>query len=337
MNILPLETRVRIVASLVEGNSIRSTERLVGCTRNSIMRFNVTAGDACARLHDAMVRDVHAAVIQADELWTYVQKKKRQLKPGDPAEMGDQWVYVALDSNTKLILSYRVAKRTAEATQAFIRDLRDRVLGKPQLTTDALPYYREAVERAFGAEIDFAQVQKSYETPMSPEAAGRYSPGRIIAEDKRLVTGRPKWHLISTSHVERSNLSFRMSLRRFTRLTNGFSKKLRNLEGAVNLWVSYYNLCRVHETLRCTPAMAAGLTDHIWSIGELLTEAFAVPPTPQAPAAPDPEPIAVGDDASGMSAARAKGEMRGSGRRHLRIVKGGHATVASFEKASGAN
>jgi IS1 family transposase len=296
MNVLPLETRVRIVAALMEGNSIRSTERLVGCTRNAVMRFNVTAGEACSRLHDAMVRDVQAAVIQADELWTFVQKKKRQLTAADPAEHGDAWVYVAMDSTTKLILSYRVGKRNADVTQDFIADLRARVVGKPQLTTDGLAFYREAVERAFGPGIDFAQVVKTYETPHSPEAARRYSPGRIIREEKMPVTGRPEWSRISTSHIERSNLSFRMSLRRFTRLTNGFSKKLRNLEAAVSLWIAYYNLARVHETLRVTPAMAAGLTDHAWSIGELLDAALNLGPVPPLlrPSPTDPEQLPLG-------------------------------------------
>ena len=175
MNVLPFETRVRIIASLVEGNSIRSTERLVGCTRNAIMRFNVTAGEACARLHDALVRGVQAN-LQADELWTFVQKKRRQLRPGDAPERGDQWVYVAMDSTTKLLISYQVGKRNAEVTRGFIADLRARVVGKPQLSTDALAFYREAVERSFGPEVDFAQVVKTYETPQSPEAARRYSP-----------------------------------------------------------------------------------------------------------------------------------------------------------------
>lgn len=321
MNVLPMETRVRIAAALVEGNSIRSTERLVDVTRNAIMRFSVTAGEACARLHDALVRDVQAHLIQADELWTFVQKKRRQVRPGDSSELGDQWVYVAMDSTTKLILSYRIGKRNAAVTQDFIADLRGRVVGKPQLSTDGLSFYREAVERAFGADIDFAQVEKTYETPHSPEAARRYSPGRIIREEKFPVTGRPDPRLISTSHVERQNLSFRMSLRRFTRLTNGFSKKLRNLEAAVSLWVAYYNLCRVHETLRCTPAMAAGLTDHVWSIGELLQAALDMPPAPSAPVAPSPEPEQI---RVGLSAKQA-GNMSDATRRRrgLRVIRGG--------------
>jgi IS1 family transposase len=303
MNILPFETRVRIVASLVEGNSIRSTERLVGCNRNTAMRFAVTAGEACAHLHNAMVRDVAAALIESDEIWTYVQKKRRNVLPGDPSDVGDQYVYIGLHATAKLIISYRVGKRDAETTQAFTDDLRARVLGKPQISTDALALYRNAIEASFGPDCHFAQVEKKYETPQSPEAARRYSPGRIIREDKRIVTGEPEWRKISTSYVERQNLSMRMGMRRFTRLTNGFSKKLRNLEAAVSLYAAHYNLCRVHETVRCTPAMAAGLTDRIWSLPELLDVALSMPPTAP-PTKPEPEPIA-GGPITGMSAKQA--------------------------------
>lgn len=308
MNLLPFETRVRIVASLVEGNSIRSTHRIVGCNRNSAMHFAVTAGDACARLHDAMVRDVQAALIECDEIWTFVQKKRRQVRPGDPAEVGDQWVYVGMDATAKLILAYRVGRRNLEVTQAFTDDLRARVVGKPQISTDGLVFYRNAIEASFGPDCHFAQVEKHYETPQSPEAARRYSPGRIIDQEKRIVTGFPDWKKISTSYIERQNLSMRMGMRRFTRLTNGFSKKLRNLEAAVSLYAAHYNLVRVHETLRCTPAMAAGLTDHIWSVGELLDVALRLSPTAP-PTKPEPEPIA-GGPVVGMSAKQA-GKLRG--------------------------
>ncbi len=303
MNVLPFETRIRIAASLVEGNSIRSTERIVGCNRNAAMHFAVTAGEACANLHNAMVRDVQAALIECDEIWTFVQKKRRQVRPGDPADVGDQYVYVGMDATGKLIISYRVGKRNVEVTQAFTDDLRARVLGKPQISTDGLVFYRNAIEESFGPDCHFAQIEKSYEVPQSPEAARRYSPGRIIHEEKSIVTGTPDWQKISTSYIERQNLSMRMGMRRFTRLTNGFSKKLRNLEAAVSLYAAHYNLVRVHETLRCTPAMAAGLTDHIWSIGELLDVALRLPPTAP-PTKPEPEPIA-GGPITGMSATQA--------------------------------
>jgi IS1 family transposase len=323
MNQLPFETRVRIVAALVEGNSIRSTERIVGCTRNAIMRFSVTAGEACERLHDALVRDVEAKVIQCDELWSFIQKKRRQLRAGDPAEWGDAYTYLGIDATTKLVLAYTTGKRNAENTQFFMADLASRIVGRPQITTDALQFYRAAVELAFAPDVDFAQIEKKFETPITPEAAGRYSPGRIIREDKRLVTGRFNLDQATTSHVERMNLSVRMGLRRFTRLTNGYSKKARNLRAAVALFVAYFNFCRVHEALRVTPAMAAGLTDHVWSLGELLRTALDMPPVPapSAPVTPDPEPIAVG-----MSAKQAGGlTARYLRSRQLRVIKGGRA------------
>src|SRR5581483_11529585 len=189
---LPFEKRVHVVAALVEGNSIRSTDRLTGVHRDTIMRFGVQAGDGCARVHDALVRGVRANVIQADELWTFVGKKRRNVTfSDDPVQVGDQYVYLAMDSVSKLIISYRIGKRNLANTTAFIRDLRHRVVGKPQLSTDGLQFYRNAVEAAFGPDIDFAQVDKDYEVPVTPEAAGRYSPGRIIREEKRVVVGEP--------------------------------------------------------------------------------------------------------------------------------------------------
>jgi IS1 family transposase len=323
MNQLPLAARIRIAAALVDGNSIRATERQTGHHRDSVMRFGVELGEACGRLHDALVRDVQAPLIECDEIWTFVGKKRRQTTPSDGPEVGDQYVYIALAATSKLILSYRVGKRNAVVTQAFTDDLRSRVLGAPQISTDALPLYRNAIEASFGPDVHFAQVEKHYETPQSPEAARRYSPGRIISQDRKVVTGNPKWDRISTSYVERQNLTMRMSMRRFTRLTSGFSKRLRNLEAAVALYVAYYNLCRVHETLRVTPAMQARLTDHVWSIAELLTAALDMPPAPVAPIAPEPEPEPI---AVGLSAKQAGTlHRRTLHRRGLRIVKGGLA------------
>jgi IS1 family transposase len=237
--------------------------------------------------------------------------------------MGDQYVYIGMSATSKLILSYRVGKRTAVVTQAFTDDLRSRVAGAPQISTDALALYRNAIDNSFGPDCHFAQVEKHYSTPTSPEAARRYSPGRIIAQEKTVVTGDPEWTNISTAYVERQNLTIRMSLRRFTRLTNAFSKQLRNLEAAVALYVAYYNFCRVHETLRVTPAMAAGLTDHIWSIAELLRAALDAPPAPTAPLTPrhDPEPIG-----PGLSVKQA-GNLSESTRRRrgLRVIRGGRS------------
>ena len=320
MNQLSLDARVKIAAALLDGMSIRATERLTGHHRDSIMRFGVEAGEACERLHDALVRDVEAKIIECDELWSFVQKKRRQVKPGDPAEYGDAYTYLAIDATTKLVLAYTTGKRNADNTRFFMGDLASRIVGVPQITTDALPLYRDAVELAFGPHVNFAQVDKHYETPVTPEAAGRYAPGRIIGQEKRLVTGRFNLDTASTSHVERMNLTVRMQNRRFTRLTSGYSKKARNLRAAVALFVAYFNFCRVHETLRVTPAMAAGLADHIWSIAELLTAALDAPPAPVAPLTPanDPQPIAVG-----MSAKQAGLTGPRRPRRGLRVIRGG--------------
>ncbi len=321
MSHLSLDQRVRVAAALLDGMSIRAVERLTGHHRDSIMKFGVAAGEACERLHDALVRGVEAKIIECDELWCFVMKKRRQVQPGDPAEYGDQYTYLGIDATTKLVLAYNVGKRNAENTDFFMADVASRIIGVPQITTDGLAFYRGAVERAFGPHVNFAQVEKHYETPITPEAAGRYSPGRIIAQEKRLVTGRFNLDTASTSHVERMNLSVRMQIRRFTRLTNGYSKKVRNLRASVALYVAYFNFCRIHQALRVTPAMQAGLTDHVWSLAELLTKALDAPPAPIAPLAPtnDPEPIAVG-----MSAKQAKGLTADYLRRRgLRVIKGG--------------
>jgi len=316
MNTLPFQTKVQVAAALVDGASIRTTHRLLGVHRDTIGRFNIVAGDACARLHDALVRNVQPALVQADELWTFVGKKQRRLVAGDPAEYGDQYVFLAMDAVCKLIISYRVGKRTGETADAFVRDLRTRVLGRPQLSTDAWAAYPEAVDRHFGPDVDYGMVDKDYVAPLAPEAARRYSPARLLRVTKTVVAGAPDTDLISTSYIERMNLSVRVSLKRFARLTIAHSKRLRNLEAAVSLFVAHFNFVRVHETLRCTPAMEAGLTDHIWSVAELLQRAFQAvspPPEPEVP--------------QGMSGARAKGEMRGSGpsrwHRHLRVIEGG--------------
>jgi IS1 family transposase len=277
VNVLPFEIRVRAAGALVEGNSIRSVERMLGVHRDTIMRFGVLAGEACATFHRASVRDLSCSHVEIDEAWSFVGKKERRVKPGDPEEFGDAYIFVGMDANSKMIISWRVDKRSAEAADAFVLDLRDRVLGRPQITSDGFVPYREAVEKAFGADVDFAMLIKSYQGDTGNQAQHRYSPGRIRNIEKVRIAGRPDMNRASTSYIERQNLTLRMHIRRMTRLTNAFSKRLRNLKAAVALHFAHYNFCRVHETLRMTPAMAAGLTDHVWSVAELLAVVLGLP------------------------------------------------------------
>jgi IS1 family transposase len=263
MNILPRDKQIAVIAALSEGMSIRSVERLTGIHRDTIMRLGAKVGRDCAVLHDFMVRDLPISMIELDELWSYVGKKQRRVLPSDSSEVGDQYAFIALDAMNKAIISYQVGKRNAENTDAFARDLRARVTGKPQISSDAWPAYMPAIGRAFGGKngADYGQIIKSYEGEPSKDAARRYSPGWVVDVEKRVMFGSPTKRLICTSHVERSNLNVRMDCRRFTRLTNGYSKKLANHEAAIALFIAVYNFCRLHSAIRETPAMAIGLTD----------------------------------------------------------------------------
>lgn len=272
MNILPFDKQIAAIAALTEGCSIRATERLTDIHRDSIMRLGVRVGEGCALIHDRLMRNLQVARIELDEVWSYVGKKQKRVTRDDSADVGDQYLFTAMDATGKAILSYTVGKRTADNTQAFVADLRERVINRPNISSDAFNAYPEAVELAFGDDVDYGQIVKVFHGEPGPDAARRYSPGYVVGVNRRWVTGSPK--RICTSYVERSNLTVRMQSRRFTRLTNGFSKKLRNHEAAISLFISHYNLCRVHETIRMPPAMALGVTDHIWTIGELIEAAL---------------------------------------------------------------
>lgn len=273
MNVLPFETQVAAISALTEGMSIRATERLTGAHRDTIMRLGVRVGQGCARLHDALIYQVQVGQVQIDELWAYVGKKQARIELGEFADKGDQYTFLAMDAVNKAIISFYTGKRNAVSTRAFISDLRQRVINRPQITTDGFSHYTDAIMGIFGEDVDYAMMVKNYRAVRGNEAAVRYSPGVIVSVSKQVVAGRPNRRRVSTSHIERVNLSVRMQQRRFTRLTNGFSKKLENHQAAVSLFVAHYNLCRVHETLRVTPAMALGVTDHVWSIAELIHEA----------------------------------------------------------------
>jgi transposase-like protein/IS1 family transposase len=268
------EAAERALHCLLEGCSIRSTERLTSLNRNTIMRLLIVAGEHSARVMDARMRNLGARYLQVDEIWCYVGKKRRNVRSGDSPDLGDQWIYVAIDAETKLVPSFRIGKRVRPDTWAFLWDLQQRLANPVQLTTDGLNHYTVAVPECFGPEHSFAQLTKmfgDYGQFDTPEA--KYSPPRIAGVISKVRQGDPDPDHISTSFVERQNLTMRMAMRRFTRLTNAFSKKLSHLKAAVALHFAYYNFCRVHSSLRVTPAMEAGLADHVWSIAELLATA----------------------------------------------------------------
>jgi len=265
------DAAARALACLLEGCSIRSTEPLARLNRNTIMRLLLVAGEHSARLMDTRMRGLSARYLQVDEIWTYVGKKRRNLRSGDAPEVGDQWIYVAIDAETKLIPSFRIGKRVRPDTWAFLWDLNRRIANRIQLTTDGLNHYTVTVPECFGTDVDFAQLTKMFgDFGQFDGPDARYSPPRISGVISKVRQGDPDPRHISTSFVERQNLTMRMAMRRFTRLTNAFSKKLSHLKAAVALHFAYYNFCRVHSSLRVTPAMEAGLTDHVWSIAELL-------------------------------------------------------------------
>jgi IS1 family transposase len=269
MNNLKQEKQECIISALVEGSSIRSVERMTGVHRDTIMRLMVRVGQKCESLLDEKMKNLLCKNIQMDEIWGYVGKKQRHLEETDNADLlGDQWVFVALDADSKLIPAYKIGKRDYPTARAFLNDLSGRLDNRVQLSSDSLKAYVEAVEHSFGANVDYAQVVKTYEA--EPSGAGRYSPPHVISAARLVISGFPDLKNISTSFVERQNLTMRMQMRRFTRLTNAFSKKLENLKAAVALHFAHYNFVRIHQSLRVTPAMAAGVTDHLWSIRDLL-------------------------------------------------------------------
>ncbi len=262
MNKLPLKTRAMILNMLCEGSSMRAIARLTGVSFNTVAKLLIDAGKACAEYHDENVRDVKAARIQCDEIWSFTYAKQKNVKTAKaaPADAGDTWTWTALDADSKLIVSYLVGGRDSEYAMEFMDDVRSRLANRVQLTTDGHKAYLEAVEGAFGGDVDYAQLVKMYGA--APESMkGRYSPADCIGIKKRRIEGKPVKADVSTSYVERQNLTMRMHMRRFTRLTNAFSKKFENHAHMVALYTVFYNFCRIHKTLRVTPAMEAGLTD----------------------------------------------------------------------------
>jgi len=271
MNRLAADKRTQVIAALVEGSSINATCRMTRVAKHTVLKLLKDLGCAAASYHDANVRNLRVRRLQCDEIWAFVGAKMKNTSAEKIEQgWGDVWTWTAIDADTKLIVSYTLGQRGAETANEFMQDVAKRVSTRIQLTTDGHRVYADAVEGAFGADIDYAMLVKLYGASNdSPES--RYSPATCIGCRTGVLAGSPDPEHISTSFVERQNLSMRMGMRRFTRLTNGFSKKLENHGHAVALYFMHYNFCRVHKTLRVTPAMEAGLTDHVWTVEELVS------------------------------------------------------------------
>ena len=285
MNILSRDKQIEIIGMLCEGVGQRAVSRLTGTDRKTVARLALAIGTGCAELHDRMMVGLHVHRIECDELWAYVGHKRnpQKGKPRRSPVFGDQYTYVALAAATRAIIAYRTGKRDSATTDDFIQDLRGRVIGAPEISTDGLHYYKPAIRDAFGKRAVHGVINKTYSvTHLNvTEASRRYSPAAVVAVQREAAYGEPEH--ISTSYVERSNLTLRMASKRFARLSNGFSKKIDCHLAAVGLYVAFYNLCRTHEALRMTPAMALGIADRVWSIGDLIEAALKAVPTKPTP------------------------------------------------------
>jgi IS1 family transposase len=289
MNTLSRDKQIEVVSALTEGLGIRATARITGVNRETVGKLALQVGRGCAELHDRMMVGIRVNRIECDELWSFVQRKRRwHEKPAkDVAVTGDQYTFIALGASSRAIIGYLTGKRNTETTDQFIQDLRQRVIGSPEITTDGFNPYRSAIRDAFGGHVSHGVINKTYSVThlAVTEASRRYSPAQVVAVARDVVSGEPEQ--ISTSYVERQNLTLRMASKRFARLSNGFSKKLDCHLAAVALHVAFYNLCRVHESLRSTPAMALGIADRVWTISDLIEAALGAVPALPTPTAPD--------------------------------------------------
>ena len=269
MKILTDAQRAQVIACICEGNSIRATVRLTGISKNTITKLLVELGDACIDYQDRTLRNLKCKRIQCDEIWQFCYAKEKNV----PSELkgkfgyGDVWTWTAIDADTKLVPSFMVGNRDGHSARLFIDDLASRLANRVQLTTDGLKVYLQAVEGAFGADVDYAMLNKIY---ASSQEETRYSPAQCLGCERKPIMGNPNPNHVSTSFAERQNLSMRMQIRRFTRLTNAFSKKIKNHLAAIAVYFMYYNFGRIHQTIRCTPAMEAGVSDHVWSYEEIV-------------------------------------------------------------------
>jgi IS1 family transposase len=289
MNVLPRDKQIEVIAALCDGLGIRAVSRITGVNRGTIGDLALKVGRGCAALHDGKMTGIRTSRLELDELWAYVARKQKRVKATHPDApvAGDQYTYVGLAASTRAIISYRTGKRDTENTLEFIHDLRERVIGAPEISTDGFHPYRNAIRSAFQSASHGVIVKTYSVTNLAvKEASRRYSPAEVIAVERQVVNGDPEMQ-ISTSYVERSNLTLRMSSKRFSRLSNGFSKRLDHHCAAVSLYVMHYNFCRVHESLRSTPAMALGVAERVWTIADLLDAALATQPITPVTTAPD--------------------------------------------------
>ncbi|MEY9886352.1 transposase [Bradyrhizobium sp. USDA 329] len=287
MNVLSRDKQVEVIAALCEGVGIRTASRLTGVNRGTVASLALRVGMGCMELHDRIMVGVRTERLELDELWSFVGKKQKNVKRHEINAKGDQYVFIGMAGTQKAIISWGVGKRNTESTMDFLHDLRSRVIGQPEISTDGFHPYRMAIRDAFGPEASHGVIVKTYSvTHLVKEAQGRYSPAAVVAVSRDVVSGDPDQY-VSTSYVERQNLTLRMASRRFTRLTNGFSKKLDNHVAAVALYVAHYNLCRVHEALRTTPAKALGVSSKTWTIAELVNAALSVAPALPTETPPD--------------------------------------------------
>lgn len=268
-NVLKMEKKIQVVSALAEGNSIRSVERMTGIHRDTIMRLGLKVGEDCTKYLDKTMVELPCDTLQLDEIWGFIGKKRANASKEDRAkQLGDAWTYVAFDPKSKLVPSFKIGTRSKKTTREFVEDLSTRLKNKPQITTDGMKSYAEAIEMAFGTDVDYGQIVKTFAAENFGQ--GKYSPSVLVSIDKTVLIGNPLESQISTSLVERQNLTMRMHIRRLTRLTNAFSKKMDNFKAAVALHFGYYNFVKIHKTLRTTPAMACGIEKSIWSVGDLI-------------------------------------------------------------------
>lgn len=272
-NVLERDKQTAIIGALAEGSGIRQIERITGVHRDTIMRLGVRVGQGCATLLDSRMRGLPCQHLQFDEIWGFIGKKQKRVRSDDDPQYGDAWTFCAIDSDTKLVPAFKVGKRDATTANAFVADVASRLRNRVQISSDALKAYVDAVELAFGCDVDFAQVIKTYEADDSSSPERKYSPPRVVSIEIRPIAGSPDLTLASTSYVERLNGTTRLHMRRLTRLTYAFSKKLENFKAAVALHFAYYNFVKRHATIRCTPAMEAGIERDFWSVENLIEAA----------------------------------------------------------------